>query len=255
MPMPRLHAHAIRGSADLPLAIAFGFLLYVTMTTFATALMLGKPDAGWLRETIAGALFLNALGCFPSMVYFTQRVAELIRENSRLSLLAATDGLTSCLNRTAFIGTVSGRLRTAATDYRTMNGGALLVIDVDHFKSINDSHGHHLGDLTLSRIAEAVRGAVRGGDIVGRLGGEEFGVFLPGANPAAARAVAERLRRMVEAMAEEAGLPFAVTVSVGGVSFERHARFEELFRSADERLYEAKRAGRNRIAMSLYASC
>ncbi len=147
---------------------------------------------------------------------------------------------------------VAGR-RTAPAQRRqeAEGAGALLVIDADHFKAINDRFGHGQGDEALRIISRAIRNSVRGGDLVGRLGGEEFGVFLPGANEMNAADVAERIRR---AIADAAFLPNGarcpLSVSVGGAVYEVRIDFSDLFRVADQRLYEAKEAGRNRVQLS-----
>src|SRR5690606_27358019 len=109
---------------------------------------------------------------------------------------ASTDWLTTCLNRRAFTHLVSDHLEETEV-------GAFLVIDADHFKFINDHFGHDRGDEALQLMADTIMASVREGDIVGRIGGEEFGVFLPDAGPETARQFGERIRRAV------ADAPFA----------------------------------------------
>src|SRR5690606_16976246 len=117
-------------------------------------------------------------------------------------------------------------------------GGALLVVDADHFKSINDRFGHASGDAALKLIAAAIRASVRASDIVGRLGGEEFGVFLPGAGHAEAHRIAEAVRQAVQMIEFDAGDErCTLSVSVGGAVSGQAIGFGELFRSADQRLY------------------
>ena len=132
-----------------------------------------------------------------------------------------------------------------------MRFGSLLVIDADHFKLINDNLGHQTGDEALKLIASSIKGSLRDADIVGRIGGEEFGVFLPGAEETDASQVAERIRSTISsAVFPEAGNRYNLTVSVGGVSFRRRASFDELFSTADSHLYRAKANGRNQVAMT-----
>ena len=172
---------------------------------------------------------------------------ELSIANNRLRIMAATDGLTACLNRTAFAAQVDARVQPE------QRAGALLIVDADHFKRINDRVGHQAGDAALELIAETLRSAVRAGDIVGRLGGEEFGIFLPNIDPVAADRVAERVRLAVGEIAFIAGgKRHPLAVSIGGVVFDGSASLETLFSQADDRLYHAKQAGRNRVAMSSY---
>ena len=211
----------------------------------------GVTFAPFPAEIRAHALFaaiVVPLGlATPFFFYFSLKLRELSGANRKLSLLAATDGLTHCLNRAAFTALVESRLEMQASGSNHVYG-ALLVIDVDNFKQVNDRFGHHNGDVALALIARAVRASIRAGDNVGRLGGEEFGVFLPGVDRFSAETVAERLRRAVERIAFVAnGRHHGLTVSVGGVVFDRCTRFEDLFRLADERLYAAKHEGRNTV--------
>lgn len=158
---------------------------------------------------------------------------------------AQRDGMTGFLNREAFFRTLD------ATRRRT-DRGALLLVDADHFKRINDVFGHLVGDEALLRISAAIRTCVRDTDTVGRIGGEEFAVLLPGATPAETEAVAERIRREVEAIrfVPAAGRSLALTVSVGGIACHPEATVADLMRAADGRLYAAKDAGRNRVVLN-----
>jgi diguanylate cyclase (GGDEF)-like protein len=131
---------------------------------------------------------------------------------------------------------------------RRTDRGALLIIDADHFKKINDSYGHLTGDRALLDIAAAISTGVRAGDVLGRIGGEEFGAFLVGASDEEAIRVAERIRREVEAIRFQPidGRLLPLTVSIGGTPCGSDANVSELMRAADQRLYEAKNRGRNR---------
>ena len=125
------------------------------------------------------------------------------------------------------------------------------MIDADDFKSINDLHGHDRGDEALQRIAATIKANVRDDDLVGRIGGEEFGVLLVGADFATAKGVAERIRHAITAIAfEPGGTEHKLSVSVGGAAFDQIVEFGTLYRFADQRLYEAKRCGRNRVHMA-----
>ncbi|UYQ73984.1 GGDEF domain-containing protein [Pelagibacterium flavum] len=208
----------------------------------------GFPSEIRVRAALAAIIVPFGLAT-PFFFYFSIKLRELASANRQLSLLAATDGLTNCLNRTAFTALVEARLEALVPQGDHVHG-ALLVIDADNFKQINDRFGHHNGDIALTLIARAIRSSVRAGDNVGRLGGEEFGVFLPVVDRYGAETVAERLRRAVEKLAFVAdGHHHQLTVSVGGVVFDRRTGFEELFRLADERLYAAKNEGRNTVRL------
>ena len=166
--------------------------------------------------------------------------AELAEAHRLLQEKSSRDDMTGMLKREHFF---------AALDHsrRRTDRGALLIIDADHFKKINDGFGHLTGDAALVEIASAISRSIRSGDVLGRIGGEEFGAFLVGANGEEAKSVAERIRREVELIrfhpSEEDVMP--LTVSIGGITCEPHATVSELMRAADKRLYRAKNLGRN----------
>ncbi|UVK39494.1 GGDEF domain-containing protein [Mesorhizobium sp. AR10] len=166
--------------------------------------------------------------------------AQLAAAHRRLSEKASRDDMTGMLNRESFFAALDGSRRKS-------DRGALLIVDADHFKAINDSYGHLTGDDALLLIASAIQRGVRGGDVLGRIGGEEFGAFLVGATEQEAKRVAERIRREVELIrfrpVDERTVP--LTVSIGGITCGEDANVSELMRAADRRLYEAKHRGRN----------
>ena len=174
----------------------------------------------------------------------------------RLRAQAVRDPLTGALNRRGFEDR-TGRL--ASLSAQLGQSVALLVIDVDHFKAVNDTHGHHVGDLVLKALAQLVHRAKRETDIFARLGGEEFCLVLPGTDVPGARVFADRLRRSFETLEIDTGRSFlSCTMSVG-VAYASARELAlgqtdavDLLRHADEALYEAKRAGRNRVRF--YAS-
>ncbi|MFW6055274.1 MAG: sensor domain-containing diguanylate cyclase, partial [Thermodesulfobacteriota bacterium] len=169
---------------------------------------------------------------------------------SRLEKLATTDELTGLPNRRFFINQAKRDLANSARWGRPFS---LLMIDIDHFKRINDTAGHEAGDLALKAIAELFRHTLRSGDLVGRLGGEEFAALLPQTDSDQAREVAERLRRFVEASASIAQGVNGVTVSVGlttRVSVRDEGELEMVMKEADRALYRAKELGRNRVCIA-----
>jgi diguanylate cyclase len=187
---------------------------------------------------LGAAVALPVLIGGPLSMIHLLRLSQLRLANQKLQILASTDWLTSCLNRRAFTNLVNGQLQTT---------GAFLVIDADNFKRINDHYGHDRGDEVLQIMAATIKATVRDNDIVGRIGGEEFGVFLQGANFETARVVAERIRSAVQAVHYAPdGEPLHLSVSVGGAFFDDEISFSELFRIADQRLYSVKQSGRNR---------
>lgn len=202
-----------------------------------------------LRRAILIDIFVPMGLAIPILLFLTIKLRELAIANERLALYAATDDLTSVLNRAAFTSLVQ-RYLGAGPDRH----GALLIIDADNFKRINDRFGHDKGDAALRKIAGATKGMLREGDVLGRIGGEEFGIFLPGASLVQAETVAERVRASVAVTEfvpqdERVGL----TVSVGGAIFESQVPFSDLFRIADQQLYVAKRRGRNRVSIAAVA--
>jgi diguanylate cyclase len=184
----------------------------------------------------------------PFFVYLLNKQRQLAIAHHELMVVAATDPLTSLLNRRAFTALVDrylDRMESQSTN------GALLIIDIDHFKLINDTFGHDAGDNALIRIAETIRASVREFDVVGRLGGEEFSVLLTGVDEQRAVHVAENIRKRVattELML--CGQACHVSVSIGGVTFTEEASFSDLYKHADKKLYEAKQSGRDRTLMT-----
>jgi diguanylate cyclase (GGDEF)-like protein len=170
----------------------------------------------------------------------------LIAELQRLS---DTDPLTGALNRRGFAAIVERELRRLR---RSGGSVGLVLLDLDHFKRINDRFGHEAGDLALQRTAQACRATVREVDCVGRLGGEEFAILLHDADEQAAWLVAMRLRGELERLAINIdGLPVPVTASFGIVAKDgTEASLPQMLRAADAALYEAKAAGRNRVVRS-----
>ena len=163
---------------------------------------------------------------------------------------ARTDALTGLANRRVFNETLDAEIRRSRR-YRWPV--TVLMLDLDHFKAVNDSHGHMLGDLVLERVGGIVRHAVRDADAACRLGGEELAVILPETGREGGYAVAERIRRRVENAFHGRpvdGHEISMTVSVGLATFpEDGLHAAELLARADEALYGAKHAGRNRVCV------
>lgn len=186
----------------------------------------------------------------PFFLYLLSKLRDLAIANDRLLEIATTDGLTSCLTRVAFTTLVDAYLEQIGKKVRS-DEGALLVIDVDHFKRVNDNFGHDAGDEALRLIVASIRSILRDIDRVGRMGGEEFAVFLPGVSRGRAAAIAERIRRIVtETEFRPDGARCNLSISVGAVTFGHETSFSELYKVADLKLYDAKRNGRNRVEIA-----
>ena len=164
------------------------------------------------------------------------------RAEARLQRAADTDTLTGTGNRRWLVSQLPAELPP---------GSAMVQLDLDHFKRINDRFGHAAGDRALVAFAHCLRSELRDTDLLARLGGEEFAVYLPGVPPADALAIAERLCNAVAGLRlEEAGERIPITVSIGIACVTAPGTtWSAWLSSADQALYEAKRAGRNRVAM------
>jgi diguanylate cyclase (GGDEF)-like protein len=215
------------------------------------ALTLSVPDGATLLAS--STLTLGMFGALVHVVLisFLQLSLTKGRADNRYRHVAETDMLTGIPNRRAFFERADPMIAAA-----TQGGGpaSVLVIDIDRFKSINDSLGHAGGDAVITAVARAIAGHLRPGDICGRLGGEEFGCVLPGTPLPVATAIAEDLRARIAALDPQfAGTAVKVSASIGlAVSGAGACTFGKLLAEADAGLYQAKRTGRDRVvAMDL----
>jgi diguanylate cyclase (GGDEF)-like protein len=176
---------------------------------------------------------------------------KLAAANEELTRLASTDALTQLPNKRSLESAIARDLARADRDKTWLS---LVVVDVDHFKRVNDSYGHATGDVVLQAVGKTLVRHLRAGDLAGRYGGEEFLLVLPGSNMIGARIAAERIRKALEALVIETDYgPIKVTASFGGASTcgPGCGRLRDaLFSRADAALYEAKTAGRNRVVVS-----
>jgi diguanylate cyclase (GGDEF)-like protein len=178
------------------------------------------------------------------MRYLRQGEADA-EDLSALADLARRDSLTGLANRRAFEEALQ---REVARARRAGSALGLLVMDIDDFKRVNDTHGHAAGDRVLAEVAVRSQRALRVEDLLARVGGEELAALLPGATLAAAVEVAERIRHAIAASAIPAGpASVSVTVSLGCAALGADERDAAFLARADARLYDAKRAGKNRV--------
>ncbi|MGQ0764777.1 MAG: diguanylate cyclase [Gemmatimonadota bacterium] len=233
-------------------------------TTVAIRSVIALPFA--LDAQSAGVFFLRRSTSEPALTEEDVRFADTVvraavgaaqraqaleatrADNRRLEMLALTDPLTGVLNRRALterLAAEMGRVR------RYESTVSVLLIDVDHFKNVNDTWGHLIGDSVLTELASLLQGAVRAVDVVARYGGEEFVVVLPETVMSGATTFAERLREQIEGFpfASTAGHALSLTGSIGVASYpsENVESVDELLAAADQALYRAKAAGRNRV--------
>ena len=231
---------AALGGVALVLLVRLGLLLAGTRS--------GAPP-GTTTELRALFFVLASIGPIAGSLAFVLLCSE--RLGDELRHLAAIDPLTGLRNRRTLLEALKHDLAVAR---RRDEPVSFLTIDVDHFKKINDTHGHPAGDRALVVVAQALREVSRVEDTIGRMGGEEFAVVLPGADVEAAQAAAERLRAAMAAIEPDpSGTPRLLTVSVG-VATTHSAGSDldvtSLIARADAAMYEAKRLGRDRVVVS-----
>jgi len=166
-----------------------------------------------------------------------------------LRILAGTDELTGIANRRELL---SGLSREIAASLRTDRPLAFALVDIDHFKRVNDAYGHPAGDEVIRKVARAALAAVRGCDLVGRIGGEEFAIVLPGAGVAQAYEICERLRQRIQSDLIELleGKSISVSISSGVSRLIKGESADELVARADAALYEAKQGGRDQVRLA-----
>lgn len=225
--------------------------LYLLMAVFmlGRALTAFKADAAVFESFVswpvnAYTFMLGAVSQFFISSLFVLMLSY--RLNQDLESIATMDGLTGILNRR---GLEDAALKMQGICKRINLSMAILVIDVDHFKKVNDKYGHLFGDDVLRKLADVVVEILRAGDVLGRYGGEEFCVFLPNTNEKDATALAERIRIGIEAALHQFNeKPLRATVSVGVADSVRAGYdFKGLVAAADSALYVAKNSGRNRV--------
>ncbi|HYP22469.1 MAG TPA: sensor domain-containing diguanylate cyclase, partial [Actinomycetota bacterium] len=204
----------------------------------------GEPVGALVVEHTGGRVerrVVSMLGQFAAHAALALRNSWLLQQVQRL---AETDGLTGLANRRTFETTLERELSRAA---RSGEPVTLVMVDVDHFKKLNDTHGHQTGDEVLKLVAGELASACRDFDTAARYGGEEFAVILPSCSSSESLVVGERLRESIAAIETVTD----VTASAGVATFPVHASDPEgLIKAADEALYESKRAGRNRVTRS-----
>jgi diguanylate cyclase (GGDEF)-like protein len=231
------------GGADSPMALGFfGTFTFAACSMPPRVLIpFGALNvAGYgLVFAVAGAhrpefVPVELAGLLATAAACAAQHGSLVRQRRKLAELARTDPLTGCLNRRGFGEHLSAALADAS---RAATGLAVLIVDLDAFKRVNDVHGHAAGDALLVRTAQRLRAATEPGGVVGRLGGDEFAVVLPVADAAAARAARDALSARLDA-----DVPASVGVAILGPDGDRA---EALLLAADRRLYARKARARS----------
>jgi len=229
-------------------------------SVIALPFTLGKVQAGvfFLRRMVDEPPLTNedvefadaVIKAAVAAIHRAQLIETTKADNARLEVLAHTDPLTQVLNRRALTVRLASELERAR---RYDSVITLLMVDLDHFKLINDTYGHLVGDEVLKEVATLLQNEVRSVDVVARYGGEEFVVVLPETSLVGATTFAERVREFVEAtpFASAQGEPVRITASIGVSSYPSTTvhSVDDLFARADEALYRAKADGRNRVCL------
>lgn len=245
------HTHVLarhgRGFAARLMQWTMAWQTLVLLTRSFSTFWLDAPDTQRFDGgSIIHMVFVATFSFSILMVLVGAQLMASERVRQEFEHLASHDDLTGTLNRRAIL-----RLAEQA-HARWQQGGeayAMLLLDLDHFKHINDNHGHQAGDRTLVKVAQAMQQGLRRVDRVGRYGGEEFVALLPAADLASAGQLAERLRAQVEGLPSGNGSP-ACTVSIGVVLVQTgDASWDAVMGRADKALYQAKAAGRNQVSL------
>ena len=206
----------------------------------------GQRKLLYITIAIALVILLLTLSIFRVSRLRKQTNKELARLNEQLYEFATTDDMTSLFNRRHFLEIAQRELDQLQ---RTKKMGAVLMIDIDHFKNINDSHGHAAGDQILIEVAKLLKDNLRDYDIVGRIGGEEFAMFLPNSHIETATQIAERIREKTANLSTSfQQKSISLTISVGLTAIQENEKsIDSIINRADKALYQAKYSGRNTV--------
>jgi len=235
--------HALRPRTRIKARHLVALGLVVSCYLF-TAVVMGYASPASLLGLIGPYMVTTSVVASVLLGLFVDRELNQIAREEQWKTRAMTDPLTALPNRRAFERGIAG-LRP---DDRS---AALLLIDLDHFKVVNDTHGHAAGDYVLQQVSMILRANMRNRDLLSRLGGEELAVLVPDANMAEAQVIAERLRRAIETLSIDwEGRTITITASFGVAVAMGTTPSKALFVQADAALYAAKRGGRNRVVFS-----
>jgi two-component system cell cycle response regulator len=235
-----LHAYHFVHTAASQFQLSASQIAYIDKLLFANGVLL------------ATALFFGAFFSYPLIRLQVKEEGKLRAMTESLSArsetleqAALTDGLTGMQNRRYF----DDALREYLHEFRRIGKPVgLMILDLDHFKQVNDTHGHDVGDEVLRAVAKCLKDLTRYHDVVARLGGEEFAVVTPNMNVESLQRFAERIRKAIATMPIMAGnVRLRITASVGLAVWDGKESAEAFYRRADRQLYEAKRLGRNRV--------
>jgi diguanylate cyclase (GGDEF)-like protein len=259
----RLHKSEIAFFVLIAATLAAGAAMFHAYGFVSSLASLAGPDAApdlaYLRNMllVTGLLlgFVLSFGAFFIFPLIRTEARErgklramtatLSARSQTLEQAALTDALTGMQNRRYFDDALKEYLDEFG---RIDKPVGLMILDLDHFKEINDTHGHDVGDEVLKAVATCLKDMTRYHDVVARLGGEEFAVVAPNVDTDTLVRLAERIRKAIAGIAVVSGnVRLRVTTSVGLAVWDRREGADQFFRRADKQLYEAKKAGRNRV--------
>ena len=245
----------------MPLLLLKSLLITLfAVITATTAAYFSSAEFGPIvqQDAVKDAILIAIFVTLPISYYIQLQSLELAKANRALQRVnlqleedhkkamerASLDAMTNVFNRMSFV-------REVETHGQAASQGVMLMLDADNFKKINDNYGHAAGDMALKRLSGIMKSNTRSHDIIGRLGGEEFGIYLPEADLERGHQVAERIRKCVEAvvLTTAEGISFGVTISVGASYTAEEMEVEKIMRLADACLYAAKDAGRNQVVL------
>ena len=227
--------------------------LYGRSEVYETTYRIQKKDNDWVWFYDRGMITQRDDAGKPEMlvgivfdVTEQKRIETLLQQqNEKLVELSSIDALTGIFNRRVLYERLDYEMKRTG---RTNKPLSVIIMDIDHFKQVNDQNGHLVGDQVLIQVAKLIRQSVRKTDIIGRYGGEEFMIILPDCSAAEGSKVAEKIRLAIQNAAFDAGLKVSIS---GGVAEYTNQAIEKLVEDADNNLYEAKRNGRNVIFPSV----
>ena len=241
MPVKAIHALSRLSPRSLFRLLTIGTLALAELLTLAASLIAFRAER---FEMLLTALPIGSITA-GIMSFTVMRVIHHLRmQQESLERYATVDELTGSPNRRVFLERLESEVNRCA---RLGTRLSVVFVDIDHFKRINDAHGHQVGDAVLKEIFARLEQSLRAYDFVGRYGGDEFVMALPGNDAEGGAAVAERLRESVQESA--VGKVSEVTISLGVAQLEQGMTAEGLLRNADMALYRAKNGGRNKTIM------
>jgi len=240
------------GAAAVLYACSYmAFFAAIGLTQIQPEQLLSNRLNGFMASTVGWAISVLLWRNFTTI---TLQQAQLFQTNAQLQTkqrdlerLTRLDGLTGLYNRNTFVELTLRELNRAQ---RQGSATTILLLDLDHFKRVNDTWGHPAGDAVLKNVATLLGSSIRATDLAGRLGGEEFIILLPNTSEVAARKLAEKVRTKIEAtptLLETTSIRCTVSIGLAGTTALEKLSFDTLYNNADKALYLAKQHGRNRV--------